>query len=338
MINWQKQNKDKYYNSIKTIVYIIVFMVISTPILLAQKQMEKLNRGVLAVRTNTNEVLVSWRIFGTEFSDASYNLYRGSTLLNETPITGASNYIDPTSLNETYSVAAIINGVEQEISDPIDVWNTIYKSIPISAPAGGTTPDGVAYTYGANDASVGDLDGDGDYEIVLKWMPTNSKDNAHSGYTGNTILQGLEMNGTVLWTIDLGINIRSGAHYTQFMVYDLDGDGKAEVACKTADGTVDGQGNIIGDNSADYRNSSGYILSGPEYFCIFSGETGAALKTQNYLPARGNVSAWGDSYGNRVDRFLAAVHILMGNVRVWYFAGGIIHVQFLLHGITEMAI
>ncbi len=306
------QNNKNTFHLLKAISLFFVLFISPASILLAQKQMENLNRGVLAVRTSPNEVLVSWRILGTEFSGASYNLYRGSTLLNTTPITGAGNYIDATTSNETYRVASVINGVEQELSDPADVWDTFYKSIPINAPAGGTTPDGKSYAYEANDASVGDLDGDGDYEIVLKWMPDNSKDNSQSGYTGNTILQGLEMDGTLLWTIDLGINIRSGAHYTQFMVYDLDGDGQAEVACKTADGTIDGQGNVIGDKLSDYRNSSGYILSGPEYFCIFSGKTGVALKTQDYLPARGNVSDWGDNYGNRADRFLAAVAYLDG--------------------------
>lgn len=90
-----------------------------------------------------------------------------------------------------------------------------------------------------------------------------------------------------MWRIDLGRNIRAGAHYTQFMVYDFDGDGKAELAVKTADGTVDGLGNVIGDPSADYRNSSGYILAGPEYLTMFDGETGAALATIDYIPPRG---------------------------------------------------
>ena len=274
--------------------------------------MEFLNRGTLAVRINSSQVLVSWRILGNEFENASYNVYRGTTKINSTPITGASNLIDQISTNATYSVSAIINGEEKPLSDPVEVWNKIYKRIPITAPAGGTTPDNVSYTYEANDASVGDLDGDGDYELVLKWYPTNAKDNAQSGYTGNTILQGLEMDGTVLWTIDLGKNIRSGAHYTQFMVYDLDGDGKAEVSCKTADGSIDGQGTVLGNASADYRNSNGYILTGPEYLSVFSGETGAFIDTVNYVPARGSVSSWGDSYGNRVDRFLACVAYLDG--------------------------
>src|SRR6185312_7678547 len=144
-------------------------------------------------------------------------------------------------------------------------WGQNYLDVPISPPAGGTTPDGVSYTYSPNDASVGDLDGDGQYEIVLKWDPSNAKDNSQSGYTGNVYIDAYRLNGTRLWRIDLGRNIRAGAHYTQFQVYDYDGDGKAEVAMKTADGTRDGVGVVIGSASADHRNSSGYILAGPEY-------------------------------------------------------------------------
>jgi len=147
---------------------------------------------------------------------------------------------------------------------------------------------------------------------VLKWEPNNAKDNSQSGYTDNVYLDAYKLNGTRLWRIDLGRNIRAGAHYTQFMVYDLDGDGKAEVACKTADGTRDGKGNVIGNPNADYRNSSGYILSGPEYLTVFDGQTGAAITTVDYDPPRGNVSSWGDNYGNRVDRFLACIAYLDG--------------------------
>ncbi len=297
-----------------------IFILAVIPVF-GQRQMENLDRGVLAVRTNTNQVLVSWRILASEFTNASYNVYRGNTLLNNEPITGASNFTDTVTTNETYSVAAVINGEEQEKSNAVQAWNKIYKKIPLTPPTGGTTPFNETYTYSANDASVGDLDGDGEYEIVLKWMPSNAKDNAQGGYTGNTILQGLEMDGTILWTIDLGINIRSGAHYTQFMVYDLDGDGVAEVACKTAPGTRDATGSYLSlgpasndDDDADYRNSSGYILSGPEYLTIFNGQTGEEMATTNYIPPRGNNinDEWGDGYGNRVDRFLACVAYLDG--------------------------
>src|SRR5699024_8740030 len=115
--------------------------------------------------------------------------------------------------------------------------------------------------------------------IFVKWYPSNAKDNAHTGYTGNTYLDCYTLEGEKLWRIDLGVNIRSGAHYTQFLVYDFDGDGIAELICKTADGTVDGQGKVIGDPSKDYRNEKGFILEGPEYLTLFDGATGKALDT-----------------------------------------------------------
>lgn len=278
----------------------------------AQRKMEKLNRGTVAVRVNSSSVFISWRLFGTETNSTAFNIYRDDLKLNAQPITGATNYTDQTTANGVYKVKAVVNGGEESNTVTATVWAKQYMQIPIQQPAGGTTPDAVAYTYTANDASVGDVDGDGEYEIILKWDPTNSKDNSQSGYTGNVYLDAYKMNGTRLWRIDLGINIRAGAHYTQFLVYDFDSDGKAEVACKTADGTKDGVGTIIGSSTADYRNSSGYVLSGPEYLTVFNGLTGAAMDTKAYTPVRGTVSSWGDSYGNRVDRFIATVAYLDG--------------------------
>ncbi len=274
------------------------------------RQMENLDRGVVAVKVSSG-VFISWRVLGTETADVTYNLYRDSVKL--TNISGASNYVDKSgTASSKYSVSAVINGNEQAMSSAVSVWGSNYLQIPLQIPNGGTTPDGVAYTYSANDCSVGDLDGDGQYEIILKWDPSNAKDNSQSGYTGNVYIDAYKMNGKRLWRIDLGKNIRAGAHYTQFMVYDLDGDGKAEIACKTSDGSKDGMGNVIGNAGADYRNSSGYILTGSEYLSIFEGATGKALYTGNYEPARGNVSGWGDSYGNRVDRFLGCIAYLDG--------------------------
>ncbi|MEK8208091.1 rhamnogalacturonan lyase [Paenibacillus sp. FSL L8-0696] len=278
----------------------------------AARQAEKLNRGLVAVKVSSG-VFVSWRLLGTEELSVSFNLYRNGTKVNATPITDSTNYQDNAgTASSSYTVRAIVGGIEQSDSPAANVWANNYLDVPIQIPAGGTTPDGVSYTYSANDASVGDLDGDGEYEIVLKWDPSNSKDNSQSGYTGNVYLDAYKLNGTRLWRIDLGKNIRAGAHYTQFLVYDFNGDGKAEVVCKTADGTVDGVGVTIGNASADYRNSSGYILTGPEYLSVFSGQTGKALTTIDYVPARGTVSSWGDNYGNRVDRFLAGVAYLDG--------------------------
>ncbi|MFE9684394.1 rhamnogalacturonan lyase [Streptomyces sp. NPDC002701] len=276
------------------------------------RQAEKLDRGVVSVHTDAGN-LVGWRWLGTDPDGVSFNVYRAGTKVNPTPVTGSTNYFHAGAPAQAdYTVRAVVGGVEQSDSVNAIQFRTGYKDVPITPPAGGTTPDGVAYTYEANDASVGDLDGDGALDFVLKWQPTNAKDNSQSGYTGNTVLDGIKLDGTRLWRVDLGRNIRSGAHYTQFQVYDYDGDGKAEVAAKTADATVDGTGTVIGSSSADHRNSSGYVLTGPEYLTMFNGRTGRAMGTVDYVPARGTVSSWGDSYGNRVDRFLAGTAYLDG--------------------------
>ncbi|MFY7890565.1 MAG: T9SS type A sorting domain-containing protein [Spirosomataceae bacterium] len=279
---------------------------------LSQRYVEKLNRGLVAMRLSSSQVYIGWRMLGTDPTNVSYNLYFNGTKLSASPFTTTSNYIHDITTDGTYYVRAIINGVEQPASETASVWANQYLDIAMQVPAGGTTPDGVAYTYSPNDCSVGDVDGDGQYEIFVKWDPSNAKDNSQSGYTGNVFIDCYRLNGTRLWRINLGKNIRAGAHYTQFMVYDLDSDGKAEMACKTADGTVDGTGVTIGSATADYRTTAGYILSGPEFLTIFNGQTGKAMATTNYLPARGTVSSWGDNYGNRVDRFIAAVAYLDG--------------------------
>ncbi|MFD9035833.1 rhamnogalacturonan lyase [Streptomyces sp. NPDC059567] len=276
------------------------------------RQAERLDRGVVSVHTGTGN-LVSWRWLGTDPDGVAFNVYRAGTKVNATPVTASTDYFHAGAPSHAdYTVRAVVGGVEQGDSVHAVQFRTGYRDVPLSPPAGGTTPDGVAYTYEANDASVGDLDGDGALDFVLKWQPTNAKDNSQSGHTGNTIVDGIRLDGTRLWRIDLGRNIRSGAHYTQFQVYDYDGDGRAEVAMKTADGTVDGRGTVIGSASADHRNGSGYVLAGPEYLTMFDGLTGAAMGTTGYVPARGTVSSWGDDYGNRVDRFLAGTAYLDG--------------------------
>ncbi|MFG6197052.1 rhamnogalacturonan lyase [Nonomuraea sp. JJY05] len=276
------------------------------------KQVEDLDRGLVSVRSGSGN-LVSWRLLGTDPDGVAFNVYRGSTRV-ATNLTASTNYLDNgAAADASYTVRAVVGGAEQAAS-PASLRFTggSYLDVPIQPPSGGTTPDGVAYTYNANDAGVGDMDGDGRYEIVLKWDPSNAKDNSQSGYTGNVYVDAYRLDGTRLWRIDLGRNIRAGAHYTQFQVYDYDGDGRAEVAMKTADGTRDGVGTVIGNASADYRNSSGYVLSGPEYLTMFDGQSGAARSTVSYDPPRGTVSSWGDSYGNRVDRFLAGTAYLDG--------------------------
>ncbi|WP_308366268.1 MULTISPECIES: GDSL-type esterase/lipase family protein [unclassified Microbulbifer] len=278
------------------------------------RQMEYLDRGLVAVKVDTG-VFVSWRLLGTEPEDITFDLYRDGTKVNSLPITSSTNYLDPNgTIQSRYHVRAVFLGKEQIQSKAVGVWEANYLDVPLNQPPAGANSTLEPYIYNANDASIGDLDGDGEYEIVLKWDPSNSHDNAPSptGSTGEVFIDAYELDGTQMWRISLGKNIRAGAHYTQFMVYDLDGDGKSEIAFRTADGTVDGAGKVIGDPDADYRDSEGMILQGSEFLTVFEGETGKALVTTEFSPPRGNVCDWGDCYGNRVDRFLAAIAYLDG--------------------------
>lgn len=284
----------------------------------AQRQMEYLDRGLVAVASEAG-ILVSWRVFGTDPEEVTFDLYRmkgdaAPVKLNEKPIDGASNFLDEGMRpdGDLYYMVRAHHGKELlDESSPVVAWDKPYLSIPLRTPEG----------YSPNDASVGDLTGDGKYEIVVH-MTGEGRDNSHKGMTDEPILQAYTMEGDFLWEINLGKNIREGAHYTQFMVYDLDGDGIAEVACKTADGTRDGLGIVLGDKDADWRNDDGYIIAGPEFLTIFDGKTGKALATTEYVPPRHPDSlspseaelkeVWGDGYGNRVDRFLAGIAYLDG--------------------------
>ncbi|HKJ41899.1 MAG TPA: rhamnogalacturonan lyase [Sunxiuqinia sp.] len=294
---------------------------------MAQRQMEYLDRGVVVMRTSPDSVYIGWRMLGTEPDDIAFNLYRQTNKqkpvkLNRKPITQSTNFVDARAdltKDNSWFVKAILKGEEQPASKSYTLKANSpikqYHNIPLK------TPDG----YSPNDVSVGDLDGDGQYEIILH-QTGRSRDNSHMGLTDPPIFQAYKMNGKRLWQINLGKNIRDGAHYTQFMVYDLDGDGIAEFACKTADGTVDGKGHVIGDSTKDWRNLDknspryGKILDGPEYFTIFSGKTGEALATTDYIPNRYPTDGWNghggnggsDDTGNRVDRFLACVAYLDG--------------------------
>jgi rhamnogalacturonan endolyase len=279
------------------------------------RQAEFLDRGLVAVKSDAG-VFLSWRLLGDESYATGFHIYRDGKKLNRAPVRSATNYLDPTGTTASiYTVRRLGKPWDDRNSSALDsaaAWQDSYLSIPVMKPGDGVTPVSETYSYRSNDASVGDLDGDGEYEIVLKWDPTNQKDNSQSGYTGEVFVDAYELDGTLLWRISLGRNIRAGAHYTQVVVYDFDGDSKAEVAMKTADGTVDALGTVIGDPNADYRNSNGYVLDGPEFLTMFEGTTGKALATIDYVPARGLVTDWGDDYGNRVDRFLGGVAYLDG--------------------------
>lgn len=292
---------------------LVVFMLLGfSSSFAATRQMEYLDRGVVAVKVS-NGVYLSWRLLASDAPNTQFKLYRDTTLVTTTSGTSGTNYIDAAGTTSSkYSVSAVVNGTESAKSKEVDVWADQYKTLTLDRPKQLTMPDGSTCTYAPGDMSVGDLDGDGQYELIVKWDPSNAKDNSQSGYTGNVYIDGYKLDGTKLWRIDLGRNIRAGAHYTQFMVYDLNGDGFAEVAMKTSDGTVDGLGKVIGTASADYRTGTGTIMSGKEFLTVFDGRNGAAVTTIDYLPGRSVTTSWGDTYGNRSERMLAAIAYLDG--------------------------
>ena len=275
---------------------------------LAKMSREKLDRGVVAIRQNDGSVFVSWRTLESDNKDEAFILYRNGKKLVNNPLKSCGTYyIDQHPLDEDaiYEVrGGEVNGEFTLCKDaPVG-----YIAIPLQKPEGGVVPGPRGnFRYTANDATVADVDGDGQYEIILKWDPSNAHDNSHDGYTGPALLDCYRLNGEKLWRINLGKNIRSGAHYTPFIVYDFDGDGCAELMVKTADGTRDALGRVIGDSLADYRNEVGRILEGPEYITVFNGLTGAIMDTKPYIPERGDLAAWGDTRGNRSERYLAGL-------------------------------
>ena len=315
----------------------------------SQRIMENLDRGLIAIHTSDSKVYVGWRLFANDADALGFNVYRTTenktTKLNDKPISSSTNFIDEhpdLSKQNSYFIKPVLNGKELQESKSFTLAANSpaqqYLSIPLQIPNGGEVM-GSKYSYSANDASVADLDGDGEYEIILKWDPSNARNPPQTGFTGNTIIDAYKLNGKLLWRIDLGKNIRSGAAYTQFMVYDYDGDGKAEMMCKTADGTIDGKGKIVGDSTKDWRtygdakgNMYGKVADGPEYITVFDGATGAALATEKYIPTRYPLNGWGGIGGNggndntagRSDRFTACVAYLDGKlpsavfVRGWY--------------------
>ena len=248
------------------------------------EQLERLNRGLVAVKTG-NGIFLSWRLFLEEVSGYSdtgmtgtdFAVYRNGERIGT--VMESTNYLDARGTEkDRYAVAPIKDGREGEPCGEVKVWEKEYLDIPLHKPEGGVTPAGEAYEYHANDMSIGDVDGDGEYEYIVKWDPSNSHDVSIKGYTGKCYLDCMKLDGTLLWRLDMGVNIRAGAHYTQFMVYDFNGDGKAEMAVKTAPGTkmirygVDGTAKeeryitlLPEDIAAGVGHEDNYVCSAEDY-------------------------------------------------------------------------
>ena len=311
----------------RLVLFLLSLLAIHTA--MAQSSWENLSRGLVAIK-NGNKTFVSWRVHATDAPDVTFDLLRNGTVV-KSGLTVSNAELSTYVAGARYQVVARLQGEEQDRSEEVTAWDNIYTTLKLDCPASQAD-----YHYFPNDCSVADLDGDGQYEIVVKWDPSNNQDNSKSGKTGNVYLDAYKIDGTKLWRIDLGQNIRAGAHYTQFLVYDFNGDGRAEQVCKTSLGSMDGEGIYVNQatddtnissrsNTLRLANDNGYILSGPEFLTVFEGTTGRALHTIWYNPNRGGTfdkvaapsaselkTLWGDNYGNRCDRFLACVAHLDG--------------------------
>lgn len=327
----------------RNIVLLSIWLTLSCWVVNAQPYSgEKLSRGLVGIPTG-NGMYLSWRMLLDDTENISFDIYRSTEggkekKLNRSSIQKTTDFIDETVDFQKENRWILKSGKKVLGEWRNEKGNTKpYLSVPIRRPASEML-DGKEYTFSANDCSVGDLDGDGEYEIVVKWMPSLTKLPPQKGLSGKTYLDAYKMDGTFLWRIDLGYNIRSGAPTTNFLVFDFDGDGCAELCCKTGDGTVDGVGKVIGDAKADWRTWDksgpmyGKIVNGPEYISVFEGKTGKVLDTKEYIPTRYPLDGWGgiggncgnDNTGSRSDRFTAGVALLDGEtpspvmVRGWY--------------------
>lgn len=279
-----------------------------------QNRVEDMGRGLVAVKTD-NGNFISWRWKGTESLEIKYNLYRNGELVNSKPMS-LTNYTDiDGKAGDKYSVSTVLNGTEGEKCDEVSVWDG-YFEIPLDKPSPEPMPgEEEPQSFTAGDASAADLDGDGEYEIILKWNGV-VRDASKGGNTSLCYIDAYKLDGTRLWRINMGMNIRSGEHDTQFMCGDFDGDGSAELAMRTADGTVAGDGTVIGDPKADWRDSNFKNLTGPLYLTVFNGEDGSVLASTDYWPqstgkwddgTEWGIDSWGDNWGNRSERYLGAV-------------------------------
>ena len=327
-------------------IFACLFSVATQAQVTPQSQMEPLSRGVIAMPAQLGQgIFISWRLLGTDpASTTSFDLLRdGVTIASN--LGHKTNFTDPDGTSaSTYTVVTRQNGEVVETTTAVSPQSDVYRVLQLDRPADGIDDlTNQPYSYTPNDCSVGDVDGDGEYEIIVQWQPSNKTDNgATSWHPGKEYIDCYKLDGTKLWRIDMGVNILAGDHQTQILVFDFDNDGCSEIILRTAPGTKDGRGNYVNQkaddpeirqasNTKDWRSpTQGTITGGQEYLTIFKGLTGEAIHTIFYNPNRdggykgeatGTVLDWDDrdnrqdyaaTYGNRGNRFLAAVAYLDG--------------------------
>ena len=316
----------------KKIMFLLLNMVMAVS---AWAGTETLVRNVVAVPQSASgsNYLVTWRMLDTDDDYTTFDVMKNGQVL-KTDINNSTNYLDKTgSKTAQYQIITKKRGVPVDTTEAIMPWQGVYTTLTLDRPADVTFHD-KTNNYSPNDCSVADVDGDGVLELLVKWEPSYPADNSQGGFTGPTFFDCYKIvasNGTLtaqkLWRIDMGHNIRSGPHYVPFLFYDFDGDGHAEFIVKTGPGTIDGTGKYVSeaageevihkvDNTKEYLNGGGQVMYGPEFLTVFSGLDGHAIHTVYYNPNRGcfvggapegRTDIWGDDYGNRSERYNAAV-------------------------------
>lgn len=279
------------------------------------KQMEALDRGFVAVKS-ADGVFLSWRFLGTDAETLAFNIYKNGALLNPAPISEVTSYLDKSAESGAeYTLVPVLEGKELAEDTEKAISFEEYLSVPVKQYEVGD--------YDIYDASVGDLDGDGQYEIVVRRNPADMNPQSRTAYA---LLEAYELDGTHMWTIDIGPNEINPVDLN-FIVYDMNGDGRAEVIMRSFEGTTDGVGNQIGDvngdGKTDYSKANvvvmkdrSYLSEGPEFLSMYDGKTGAELARTDLLPARDPLNTWyGADRGKQVKRashFLFCVAYLDG--------------------------
>ena len=304
----------------------LLFLLALVPALAFAQKATPLKRGLVAVnlsQSGSSGALVSWRSRKTDDRGTKFKLYRGTsakfinTKINGGNfIDGKTNFTDPNGTASSYYRVEVYNGNGEIVErDTCKAWESQVTYIDLE---GGAPTDiwGRGATYSPNDASICDIDGDGEYEIILKWSPSNEKDAASTGTTSPEYYACYKMSGKRLWILTGGPNMFSSAHTSPFVAWDLDGDGFGEFMIKTGHGAIDGLGNYLSvdkNPNGNYLNSRGKQETGEEWITVFDGRTGAELKTIDYHTSYSAGSAyWGDSKQNRSERYLGGIAWLDG--------------------------
>ena len=317
----------------KKFLLTVALIITATLSVHAQRSMDKLDRGLVAMKTSSG-VFCSWRIYGEEYYDVTYNIYRDGTKLNSEPLS-VSNYTDAGgSTSSSYQVEAVVRGVAQGKSKAVTPWAQNYLELTMDHGS-------LTSTYIPNDACCADVDGDGEMEILLKfdnssWAGTSYQ---KAGYNGEYfIMEVYKLNGKKLWWIDWGPNMADFQNNEQNIVaYDWDGDGKAEAVLRASDGTkihtASGEVITIGDATKNYlaATSSGqwFVYQGNEYLLYLNGETGEVYDQMEYPLKRlenGETnleSVWGDGYGHRSTKHFFGAPYLDGRKPSIFLARGI---------------